>query len=245
MPKSPKKEYVQSDTPYFGVVQEKAVVKFIKETNQAKKSKIYNDHLKEPLNTMIESIIRRYKLYAKDMSFENLHSDTLSFLMTKFNKFDPKENKKAYSYFGTIVKNYLLGRIIKYDKDLKQFSSYEDIHQNIDESNQYSYTIDGQMGNIDEFFKNIVEKIKDRMTNDKKMNENELKVGEALLELLTNWEKIFGNEISGSSKFNKNRILSHIREYTFLSTKDIRISMKKYKELYKFIKNDRLEKGLL
>lgn len=245
MSKSLKKEYVQRDSPYFGLAQEKAVVKFIKETNDLKKSRIYNEHLKEPLNTMIESIIRRYKLYSKDMSFENLHSDTLSFLMTKFNKFDPSENKKAYSYFGTIVKNYLLGRVIKYDKDMKQFSSYEDVHQSIDENEEYSYRIDNHLGNIEEFFKEIVKNISDRISNDRKITDNEIKVGEALIELLSNWESVFGNEISGSSKFNKNRILSYIREYTLLSTKDIRISMKRYKELYKFIKNDRLDKGLL
>jgi len=245
MPRIPKKVESVVGIPYFGAAQEKAVVKFIKEKSQEKKSKIYNDHLRDPLNTMIESIIRRYKLYAKDMTFENLHSDTLSFLMTKFNKFDPKENKKAYSYFGTIVKNYLLGKIIKYDKDLKQFSSYEDMHQNLDENEEYSYTIDNPRGNVEEFFGNIIGNLKTRIETDKKLNENEIKVGEALIELLSNWEVIFENDVSGSSKFNKNRILSYIREYTLLSTKDIRISMKKYKELYKIVKNDRLEQGLL
>jgi len=245
MPRIPNKEESNVGIPYFGAAQEKAVVKFIKEKDQNKKSKIYNDHLRDPLNTMIESIIRRYKLYSKDMSFENLHSDTLSFLMTKFSKFDPKENKKAYSYFGTIVKNYLLGKIIKYDKDLKQFSSYEDIHQSLDENEEYSYVIDNPKGNVEDFFGDIAEKIKFRIENDKKLNENEIKVGHALLELLSNWENIFDDNISGSSKFNKNSILSFIREYTLLSTKDIRVSMKKYKELYKFIKNDRIDKGLL
>ena len=194
---------------------------------------------------MIESIIRRYKLYSKDMSFEDLHSDTLSFLMTKFDKFNPGENKKAYSYYGTIVKNYLLGKIIKYDKDIRQFSSYEDLHTNLDENESYSYTIDNPNGSIEDFFKEISSKIRGRINGDKKMSENEMKVGEALLELLNSWESILDDNISGSSKFNKNRILSHIREYTLLSTKDIRIAMKKYKELYKYIKNDRLEKGLL
>lgn len=245
MARTPKKDEKKVTEPYFGVAQEKAVVKFIKEEDQQKKSKIYDDNLRKPLNTMIESIIRRYKLYSKDMSFENLHSDTLSFLMTKFSKFDPKENKKAYSYFGTIVKNYLLGKIIKYDKDFKQFSSYEDVYQSIEENEKYSYTIDNVESGVELFFGDIAVKIKTRMETDKKLSENELKVGEALLELLTNWETILDNDVSGSSKFNKNRILSHIREYTLLSTKDIRISMKKYKELYKFVKNDRLDKGLL
>jgi hypothetical protein len=165
--------------------------------------------------------------------------------MTKFNKFDPKENKKAYSYFGTIVKNYLLGRIIKYDKDLKQFSSYEDVYQSIDENELYSYTMDNPKSNIEEFLLVVIDKLKTRIISDKKLNENEIKVGQALIELLSNWENIFDNNVSGSSKFNKNRILSFIREYTLLSTKDIRVSMKKYKELYKFVKNDKLEKGLL
>lgn len=245
MPRIPKKDDSIVGIPYFGVAQEKAVIKFIKEKDQTKKSKIYNDHLRNPLNTMIESIIRRYKLYSKDMTFENLHSDTLSFLMTKFTKFDPKENKKAYSYFGTIVKNYLLGKIIKYDKDIKQFSSYEDMYQNINENEEYSYTIDNPKSNIEDFFGDIVSKLRNRLETDKKLNDNEIKVGEALIELLSNWENIFDNDVSGSSKFNKNRILSFIREYTLLSTKDIRISMKKYKELYKIVKNDRLEQGLL
>lgn len=245
MSRTPKKDQSTIGIPYFGIAQEKAVVRFIKEKNQEKKSKIYNDHLRNPLNTMIESIIRKYKLYSKDMTFDNLHNDTLSFLMTKFSKFDPGENKKAYSYFGTIVKNYLLGKIIKYDKDIKQFSSYEDMYQSIDENEEYSYTIDNPKGNIEDFFGDIVNNLKNRIENDKKLSENEIKVGEALIELLSNWENIFDNNVSGSSKFNKNQILSYIREYTLLGTKDIRISMKKYKELYKIVKNDRLEQGLL
>ena len=62
---------------------------------------------------MIESIIRRYKLYRKDMDYNDVHTDAHSFLMTKVDKFKPAKNKKAYSYFGTICKNYLMGQILK------------------------------------------------------------------------------------------------------------------------------------
>jgi hypothetical protein len=105
--------------------------------------------------------------------------------------------------------------------------------------------MDNPKSNIEEFLLVVIDKLKTRIISDKKLNENEIKVGQALIELLSNWENIFDNNVSGSSKFNKNRILSFIREYTLLSTKDIRVSMKKYKELYKFVKNDKLEKGLL
>ena len=83
---------------YFDTREEDAVRRYLTAESDKEKEDIYNVYLKDPLNKMIESIIRRYKLYSKDVSFENLHSDTLSFLMTKFSKFDPNENKKAYSY---------------------------------------------------------------------------------------------------------------------------------------------------
>ena len=82
---------------------------------------------------MIESIIRRYKLYRKRETFDELHSDTVSFLMTKVHKFESGLGKKAYSYFGTISKNYILGLLIKDEKYLKLNISYEDISSDLDE----------------------------------------------------------------------------------------------------------------
>ena len=61
------------------------------------------------------------------MDFNEIHTDTHSFLMTKVDKFKPDKNKKAYSYFGTICKNYLMGQIIKDQKETNRKISYEDI----------------------------------------------------------------------------------------------------------------------
>ena len=111
---------------YFGEDQEKAVVKYLESTDELERNKIFNEFLREPLIIMVESIIRRYKLYRKDMNFEEIHTDTHSFLMTKVDKFKPDKNKKAYSYFGTICKNYLMGQIMKDQKemDLKNLHNF-------------------------------------------------------------------------------------------------------------------------
>jgi hypothetical protein len=62
------------------------------------------------------------------------------------------------------------------------------------------------------------------------LNENEKKLGFALVDLFDNYETIFsGNE---NNKFNKNIILLSLREMTNLSTKEIRGSIKKFKKLY-------------
>ena len=65
------------------------------------------------------------------------------------------------------------------------------------------------------------------------LSENEQKLGYALLEIFGNFEKIF--QIGDGNKFNKNLILLSLREMTSLSTKEIRISMRKYKKLYEGI----------
>lgn len=234
----------QSNGMYFGERQEQAVLDYLSCPDPLKKDKIFKTELKKPLDKMIESIIRRYKLYVKNYTFEDLHSDTFSFLMTKMDKFDPHANKKAYSYFGTIIKNYLLGKILKQDKEMKQNLSYEDMYMSIEENEKYSYSIDKPEGSYEEFIIEITSKVEEKIRNSS-LNENELKVAYALVDLLNNWETLFSDEVGNSDKFNKNRVLSHIRDYTLLSTKDIRISMKKFKEIYGNLKIFRIEEGLL
>jgi len=52
---------------YFDVREEDAVRSFLLAETSEEKNKIYNEYLRGPLDKMITSIIRRYKLYRKDM----------------------------------------------------------------------------------------------------------------------------------------------------------------------------------
>lgn len=227
--------------PYFGQVEEDAVIRFLSTNDQEERNEIYNTYLKYPLDKMIESIIRKYKLYRKGESFEDLHMDTLSFLITKSDKFDGGRGKKAYSYYGTTRKNYLIGLLKKDEKYLKQVCSYEDISEDLDEKIELSYTIDEEKIEPNHLIKELLESIKLELKEDsektsKKMSQNERMVGNALIEILDNWESSFN--YMGSTKYNKNTILEMMRNYTNLSTKDIRISMKRFKKLYYLVKHE-------
>ena len=226
---------------YFGPDEEEAVVKFLESDSEAERNVIFNEWLKAPLDKMIESIIRRYKLYRKGETFEELHGDTVSFLMTKVHKFETGRGKKAYSYFGTIAKNYILGLLIKDEKYMKQTASYEDMSEKLEERSDLTYVIDSDGFMMDDFIKKLSEGIKDEMNDEnqppkKKLNDNEGKVGLALIEILENWETAF-EAMDGGSKYNKNSVLETMRNYTNLSTKDIRLAMKRYKELYELLKH--------
>ena len=70
----------------------------------------------------------------------------------------------------------------------------------------------------------------------KKLTENEMKVGLALIYILENWESAF-ESMKGSSKYNKNSVLETIRNYTNLSTKDVRQANERFISLYNVLKN--------
>lgn len=235
---------------YFGPQEEEAVIKFLECNDEIERNTIYNQWLRGPFDKMIESIIRRYKLYRKSVSFEDLHSDTLSFLITKADKFEKDSGKKAYSYYGTICKHYILGLLIKDDSILKQSYSYEDLTQSyLDDREDLQYEMDDTDYTIDDFINKLRNNIKSEIDNNnnvslkRRLNENEIKVGYALIDILGNWEQTL-DVMNGGSKFNKNSVLETMRNYTNLSTKDIRASMKKYKDIYSILKIDTIENGL-
>jgi len=214
---------------YFDEREETAVRSFLVAETQEEKNKIYNEFLKEPLDKMISSIIRRYKLYRRDMNFEEVHTDTHSFLMTKIDKFKPSKEKKAYSYFGTICKNYLMGQIMKDQKEMNRKISYEDISYDLSNRPDFSYTIDEDDMTSEIIIKKFLEKLKVDL-DESIINEDEKKLGSAIYDLFENYSLIFPD--SNNNKFNKNIILFELREMTNLSTKEIRISIKKFKKLY-------------
>lgn len=223
---------------YFDVAEEEAVRRYLLADTFEEKNAIYNEYLRGPLDKMISSIIRRYKLYRKDMDFTDIHTDTHSFLMTKVDKFKPSKNKKAYSYFGTICKNYLMGQIIKDQKDTNRKISYEDISSNLENRPDMVYYIEYEQTEADDVIQHFLSELK-RYLEEENLSDNEKKLGIALLELFENYKTIFLG--TDNNKFNKNIILLSIREMTNLSTKEIRTSMKRFKKLYQVVLNGMIE----
>jgi len=218
---------------YFGPEQEEAVRVFLTATTWDEKNTVYNTFLRDPLTKMIDSIIRRYRLYRPNMEYEDIHGDTLSFLVTKMEKFKPAKGKKAYSYFGTICKNYLMGQIMKDNRDRNRQISYEDISFSIEQDEKYSYEIfnDDSLP-LERVIKTLIAQIKDFIDNSR-ININEEKIGYCLMDVFINYKTIF---IAGKgNKFNKNIILYQLREMSGLTTKEIRSALKPYKNIYKDI----------
>ena len=222
---------------YFGEDEERAFVEYVNSTDQAFRDKIFAEKLYYPFTKMIESIIRRYNLFTPDEDFEETFFDVISFLITKINNFDTTKNKKAYSYCGTICKNYLILKRTQYSKKIQRQVSYDLLYPNSDNDNRTDINQEKQLMQFNtELINNTISQLQETLLPEKQhlLTENEINIGNALLEMLLNWEEIF--KYLGSKKFNKSCVLQFIRDYTNLPTKDIREGMKVFKNLYIFTK---------
>lgn len=226
---------------YFGECEENAFVQFITADTQEEKNIIFNEKLLFPLTKMVESIIRRYNLYTPEETFEETFDDTMSFLLSKMDNFNPESGYKAYSYCGTICKNYLIFKINQFNKNLKRNERYELVKDEVNNNIKFSYDPHfDKIQYLNDLIKDTVKKINDMLNNRErlKLNDNEIKVGGALVELLSNWEDLFSR--MGSNKFNKSSILLFLKEITLLDTKEIRDGMRKYKNAYKDLRKKML-----
>lgn len=218
---------------YFYEEEEKALQDYMGSTDQHFRDRIFSKVLYPAFTKMIESIIRRYGLFTPSEEFEDTFNDAMSYLITKMDKFDPTKGYKAYSYFGTVCKRYLL---LKRTQDMKKRDtvlSYDLMFNGGNSDNRTDLDKDKINFNFNtELINKNIEKIQLMLQPENKYNltDKEIQVGYGLLELLMNWEKLF--PISSDRKFNKTSFLYFMKEYTMLSTKDVRDAMKKYKDLY-------------
>ena len=289
---------------YFYESEEDAIVKYINEDDIVNKNKIFNEVIYPALTKMIESIIRRYKLFIPDEDFDQNFNDTISYLLTKIANFKPvitgyeeifdisnikgqivqmneeelkskmrnattddpeyvmvflgedkdtletkyvffkKETRKykAYSYCGTVCKNYLMYKSTQYQKKKQRNLSYDNMIEDLIDNSKYSFEEKAPSNLAEKLVIQITHEINNMILEPEKnlLNINEVKVGKALVSLLSDWEHLITNG-EGSNKLQKSSVLYFLREETMMTTKEIRDNMKKFKNAYKLIKKANLE----
>lgn len=160
-------------------------------------------------------------------------------------------NSKAYSYCQTIIRNYYKDHSKKSYIEKKTNLSFDDHIDEINENIEYTYEIELETHHqFEELINTVVERIEEKINppNEALMKRNEVIVGDAIVNVLKNWHVLFMEETPEgkynkrvTNKFAKNKILLYLKEQTNLSTKEIRIAIKPFKEMYFMEKMDYLE----
>ena len=287
---------------YFYETEEQAIVDYIAESDPVEKNRIFNSILLPALTKMIESIIRRYKLFVPDEEFPQTFNDTISYLLTKINNFKPEmyvyseifstppeppvdltragfielkktinehspkyikvysgpydseddppfnlyklelRHYKAYSYCGTVCKNYLIYKNIQYTKNKQRNLPYDEMFEDFYLDPKYiTKQEENKSSTADRLIKKISKEIKTILDDaeNNQLNENEIRVGVALVELLDNWEELLN--VDGSNKLRKSSVLYFLREETMMSTKTVRENMRPFKKAYYLLKKGMLD----
>lgn len=121
----------KSDKNYFTKETEKYIVLYNNSEDTDSKNKIFTEHIYYPFYKLAENIIHTFKFYYTDVyDIEDLKHEVVSMLLEeKIMKFDPENGAKAYSYFGTIVKRWLINYNNKNYKKLKRIGAFDDMEE--------------------------------------------------------------------------------------------------------------------
>jgi DNA-directed RNA polymerase specialized sigma24 family protein len=210
-----KKKSVQ----YFTKDTENAIVRYNNTEDSEIRSAIYRDEIHYAFFKLTENIIHTFKFYYTEVeNIEDLQHEVITFLLSKIHRFNPENGAKAYSYFGTIAKRWL---ILYNQKNYKKRVDAVDIEV-IEEDEKFSYELEDTQPierlsyYIDEYVKHCTEQIFKLFPKDE-----DAKIADAVLELFRKREHL--------DIFNKKALYIYIREIVDAKTPKItKITTKLY-----------------
>jgi hypothetical protein len=127
---------------YFTQDTEDAIIKYNNTADEYTRSLIYNRHIHYPFFKLTENIIHTFKFYYTEVeNIEDLQHEIITFLLSKIHLFDPSKGTKAYSYFGTITKRYL---ILSNTQNYKRRIDKVEITE-LEEDESHTYSLEEQI----------------------------------------------------------------------------------------------------
>jgi len=193
---------------YFTQETEDAIVLYNATSDPVLRSKIFAKHLYQPFYKLAENLIHTFKFYYMDVeSIEHLKYDIVAMVAEeKINKFDHTNGAKAFSYFQTIIKRWLINYNNGNYKKLKQAGNFEEIEDSYEAGSIYESQRSIELKTIvDNFVEHCYTNLEELFTK-----ESEQQVADAILTL---FKTRYDLDI-----FKKKALYIYIREMTECET---------------------------
>ena len=209
---------------YFTQGTEDAIIKYNTTSDPVLRDRIFTQEIYYPFYKLVENLIHTFKFYYTDVDdIEDLKLEIVSVLVEeKIHRFDATNGAKAFSYFQTIVKRWLINYNNRNYKKLKQVGSFDEFLDSYESKEEREDVRVVSLATIvDIFVKNSYEDIVDLFPK-----EHEQKVADAVLTLFRTRHDL---EI-----FRKKALYIYIREMTDCETPTLtRVITRLKKEFYK------------
>ncbi len=197
---------------YFTQDTENAIVRYNNEPDSKIRSRIYETEIHYAFFKLTQNIIHTFKFYHTEVeNLEHLQHEIITFCLSKFHLFDPTRGTKAYSYFGTIVKRWLILYNTKnYTKKVKKVDV--DVLTGENSTHTYNMGEDIVKSDLDKYLDIYVEHVSENLLIlfPKK---NDAQIADAILELFRKRETL--------DVFNKKALYIYIREMVDAKTPKI------------------------
>jgi len=220
---------------YFTQETEDAIIEYLKSKNQAKRNEIFNEKINYAFHKLAENIIHTFKFYYTEVdTIPELQHEVVAFLLEKLHLYKP-EKGKAFSYFGTIAKRYLILYNNANYKKLKDKAPVEAVDE--DKSILIDLVNNDNSDNIDEspsFLKQFTSYIDNNIFELFPKNKD-ARIADAIVELFRRSENL--------DIFNKKALYIYIKEITDASTPQITKIIKRLKIIYVRKYNEFYEHG--
>ena len=231
----PRKRKPKEPRIYFTQDTEDAIVEYLATVDTAERNRIYNERIEYGFYKLAENIIHTFKFYYTDTdTIEELKHEVITFLLEKLHLYNPTKGK-AFSYFGTIAKRYL---IVYNENNYKKLQERADVDESDDDQMQL-YEHDRNLENIFNENNFMDQYIKYIDTHIYKLfpKKQDAQTADAIIELFRKRETL---EI-----FNKKALYIYIREITDVSTPQITKIIKKLKLIYVQLYNEYYQHGYI
>jgi len=196
---------------------------------EAQREKIFREHLDAPLRKLVENILFSFKLFTPGIDIKTQEDDCYTFLYSKFYKFNPWQNNKAFSYYGTVAKHYYLSNRKDSNKSTRILHNYEAHKEEVDSFSieENGYFLKEKKDKIQTLFDKVVKSIEKDLENNN-LSKNDQKVGDAIVQIFKKHELI--------GVYEKTDLHQLIQEYTKLKSKEITYSLHRFRVTYKVLK---------
>lgn len=233
-PNDPDAAKTRRQRMYFNEHTQDAIVRFQKAEDVVEKNAIYVKDIAPAFEKLVENLINVYKFNGLYETFEELKSDTISFLYETIGKYDPTRGSPAFAYFNVVAKNCLIIRTKQRTIKSRRSISLDDragisLHDNglIEEHNTVTNNVSSDIER-EMLAKNVIEmmyEIRDDVTT-----ENELACINAIITIFENVDHL--------DIVNKQGTFLYIRELSNLSPKQLAAAMASIRRSYLELKGE-------
>jgi hypothetical protein len=228
----PRKRKPKSKIDYFTSDTQDAILRYRATHKESERNKIYNAEIHYAFYKLAENIIHTFKFYHTEVeNLEDLKYEVISFMLQKAHLYDESKGK-AYSYFGTIAKRYLIAYCQRNYSKLVEKKPIDNVDNDESTIDSLVMVPDSEAPDRSVIIDELIEYLEQNMFSMFE-KEDDIKAADAIVEILKRSDQV---DIG-----NKKVLYVYVKEIANVKSTAITHVINKIKVIYRQILDNKIE----